>query len=132
LGRRDGKKWSNYLRGVSVRRRDRRVVVVNLDFGAKQHHDGTTNTTIHQSARAQFRARSESDRLQRKVSDASGLQSLAHCPKHARRCSLNCPRGSNPLADFVCDSRICRNGTLQTPDFRRLEAVFAEFVDFTT
>jgi hypothetical protein len=33
------------------------LFVVNLDFGAKQHHDDTTDTTdttIHQSARAQF------------------------------------------------------------------------------
>jgi hypothetical protein len=28
--------------------------LVNLDFGAKQRHDGTTDTTIHQSARARL------------------------------------------------------------------------------
>jgi hypothetical protein len=83
-----GKKWSNRWRGVSVRRRDRRVVVVNLNLEptAPRRHNGHDDSSI--SPRA-IRARSESEGFQRKVSGERGTVISDHPWRaRARRDSL--------------------------------------------
>jgi hypothetical protein len=124
------KNGQNAFRGVSVRRRDRRIVVVNLDFGAKQHHDGTTDTTIHQSACAQFERDRKAMAFKEKCPTRATLRSRSTLLSQCRLPIFGCDclayktnasrsaadgrkpfsRGISPLNEIVYKSIICCQG----------------------